>query len=134
MREYQDLGHMQPVSHNVHPSVDYYIPHHPVFKPTSTSTKTRVVFDASAKTSSGVSLNDIMLVGPVVQRDLFSILAQFRMYQYVFTSDISKMYRQVLIAPEHRPFQRILWREDPSLDIQEFELNTVSYGTAAATF
>ena len=36
MREYQDLGHMQPVSHNVHPSVDYYIPHHPVFKPTST--------------------------------------------------------------------------------------------------
>ena len=75
-----------------------------------------------------------MLVGPVVQRDLFSILAQFRTYQYVFTSDISKMYRQVLIAPEHRPFQKILWREDPSLDIQEFELNTATYGTAAASF
>ena len=44
----------------------YYIPHHCVFKD-STTTKLRVVFDGSAKTSNGLSLNKSLMVGPVVQ-------------------------------------------------------------------
>lgn len=35
------------------------------------STKVRVVFDASCKTSSGYSLKDTPLVGPVVWQDLY---------------------------------------------------------------
>ena len=37
----------------------YFIPHHPIFKKSSCSTKVRIVFDASYKTSNGISLNDI---------------------------------------------------------------------------
>lgn len=42
----------------------YYLPHHAVMKPDSTTTKLRVVFDGSAKTTSGLSLNDVQHVGP----------------------------------------------------------------------
>ena len=52
----------------------------------------------------------------------------------MLSADIEKMYRQILIAPEQRAFQRILWREDPSHPLEAFELNTVTYGTAAASY
>jgi len=43
-------------------------------KPDSSTTKLRVVFDASAPSSTGKSLNNILRVGPTVQSDLLSIL------------------------------------------------------------
>jgi hypothetical protein len=64
MREYQDLSHMEPVNSQEGKSTCYYLPHHPVFKETSSTTKTGVVFDGGAKTSTGLSLNDILQVGP----------------------------------------------------------------------
>lgn len=64
MEEYQRLGHMKKIDASVHSAVSRcYLPHHPVVKEASTTTKVRVVFDASCKTSSGVSLNDMLLVG-----------------------------------------------------------------------
>ena len=44
----------------------FYLPMHAVCKGTSTTSKLRVVFDASAKSSMDVLLNDQLLVGPMV--------------------------------------------------------------------
>lgn len=55
-----------------------YMSHHDVFKESSTTTNVRVVFDPSCKTSPGYSLNDTLLVGAVVQQDLYSIYLRFR--------------------------------------------------------
>ena len=41
-----------------------YLPHHGVWKGSGTAAKIRVVFNGSARTVSGVSLNDELLVGP----------------------------------------------------------------------
>lgn len=132
IREFLELGHAHWV--DITPEVGYYMPHHAVLKADSSTTKLRVVFNASAKTSTGVSLNDTMLVGPVVQSDLVSVILRFRKFQYAITADITKMYRQINIKPKYQLFQRILWRDKPSDNIRCLQLSTVTYGTASASF
>ncbi|XP_063972042.1 uncharacterized protein LOC135159909 [Diachasmimorpha longicaudata] len=133
LQEYLDLGHMTEVNtHNIsHPG--YYLPHHAVFKEGSLTTKLRVVFDASAKTNTGISLNDTLHVGPTIQDDILSLLLRFRLHQYVLTADIEKMYRQILVKPEDRKYQRILWRNDDG-PVRTYELNTVTFGLSAAPY
>ncbi|XP_037932581.1 uncharacterized protein LOC119667363 [Teleopsis dalmanni] len=133
MQEYIKLGHMKEVNEKPKTKV-YYLPHHAVIKEDSTTTKLRVVFDASAKTTSGQSLNSIMMTGPTLQKDLFILLLQLRMFKIVFTADIEKMYRQILIHHDDRDLQRILWRNDQKKPIKEYKLNTITYGTASAPY
>ncbi|XP_026462883.1 uncharacterized protein LOC113369864 [Ctenocephalides felis] len=132
--EYLKLGHMREVNEFREPTNAYYLPHHPVIKKESLTTKLRVVFDASCKTSNGRSLNDLQAVGPTIQKDIFSILLRFRRHKYALTADIEKMYRQVIIHKDDRKFQRIFWRDNSNDSIKCFELNTVTYGTASAPF
>ncbi|KYQ57720.1 hypothetical protein ALC60_03312 [Trachymyrmex zeteki] len=112
----------------------YYIPHHAVLKGSSLTIKLRVVFDASCKSNTGISLNECLSVGPTLQEDLFSILLRFRTFQYVITADIAQMYRQVLIDESQTSLQTIFWRADPTEEVAAFELKTVTYGTACASF
>ena len=84
----------------------YYLPHHCVTKLSSTATKHRVVFDASAKAPNLQSLNDNLMVGPKLQADL---LLKFR---YAFSADIEKMYRQIAINPEDYKYHLLLWRNN----------------------
>lgn len=112
----------------------FYLPHHAVLKEESLTTKLRVVFDASRKSSTGVSLNDKLLVGPRTQEDLFNILIRWRKHLYTFLADIEKMYRQVKIVDEHRDFQRLLWRFEENSPIMEYRITTVIDGTASASF
>jgi len=44
-----------------------------------------------------------------------------------FYADINKMYRQILLTPEHRCCQHILWRASPQDELKANELNTVTY-------
>lgn len=145
INEYLELGHMHPVciteSELIHHRPDgtstqrsYYLPHHAVIKEESTTTKLRVVFDASAKSSNGVSLNSAMLIGPVLQDTLFDLLIRWRIPRIVIKADIAKMYRQVLVANHHQPYQRIVWRNSPTEPLQDFQLRTVTFGTAAAPY
>lgn len=131
IEEYLALGHMTQVD-TVETS-GFYLPHHAVIKPSSTTTKVRVVFDGSAKSSSGLSLNETLMTGPTIQDDLFSLLLRFRMHSYVLTGDIEKMYRQFLVRPEDRSYQRILWRDQHD-NIINYELNTVTFGLTSAPY
>lgn len=133
IHEYANLGHL---TEDVVDSsqVNYFLPHHPVFKQNSESTKLRVVFDASARTSSGLSVNDLQMIGPNVQDSLINILLRFRQYKYVLSGDVEKMYRQVLMDESDRNLQYILWRDDESLPLRSLKLNTVTYGFSSASF
>lgn len=132
MQEYLALGHMTRIENYTQPC--YFLPHHCVIREHSVTTKLRVVFNASQNTSSGKSLNDIQMIGPALQNDLFSILLRFRQYKYVACADIEKMFRQILIQDDQRNLQLILWRENTQQPISVYRLNTVTYGTASAPF
>ncbi|XP_063989696.1 uncharacterized protein LOC135168980 [Diachasmimorpha longicaudata] len=133
IQEYIDLGHMTEINTSNLIEHGYYLPHHAIFKEGSLTTKLRVVFDGSAKTNTGISLNDALHIGPTIQEDIVSLLTRFRLHRYVLTGDIEKMYRQVLVRPEDRKYQRILWRDDDG-PIRTFELNTVTFGLSAAPY
>ncbi|GFW16353.1 pro-Pol polyprotein [Trichonephila clavipes] len=92
----------------------------------STTTKCRVVFNASSKTKNGKSLNDVLMTGPKLQTEIFNHLIKFRSYRVAFAADIEKMYRQILISDEDCKYQRIVWRATPSDPLQSFELQTIS--------
>lgn len=136
MQAYLDLGHMEKVSEASlqRGQPVFYFPHHPVLKPDSSTTKLRTVFNGSATTSSGVSLNDNLMAGPCIQNELLHILLRFRCPTFVLTADIKKMFRQIEIHEDDRQLQLILWRFSPEDEVSTYCLKTVTYGTRSAPF
>lgn len=136
MQEYIDRGDMSPVDiANDRPNHPvFYFSYHPVMKSDSTTTKVRIVFNGSLKTASGLSLNDTQCIGPNIQTDTSSLLMKFRIPEIVATADIAKMYRMFKITESQRSLQRIIYRSHPTDPIQVWQLNTVTYGTRAASF
>ncbi|GFX57963.1 DUF1758 domain-containing protein [Trichonephila clavipes] len=134
MNEYELLGHMEEIKNETLDKINYYIPHHSVYKPEKTSTPLRVVFDASAKTTSGFSLNSILLNRGIIQQDLFSIVSRFRKHEYAFSADIKKMYTQILVDPNQKDLQRIMWKTSADAPVKTYKLATVTYGTVSAPF
>ncbi|CAI6372727.1 unnamed protein product [Macrosiphum euphorbiae] len=132
MTEYLEMDHMEVATNTTNPC--YYLPHHAVLKANSLTTKLRVVFDGSAASNSGLSLNDILLKGPKSQPDIINILLRFRVHNIAITADVEKMYRQVRMADEDCDFQRICYRANPHDQLTEYKLKTVTYGTKAASF
>lgn len=105
----------------------YYLPHHAVIKESSSITKLRVVFDVSAKTTSGESLNDQL----TIQEDLPSILLRWRSHRVVI-SDVAKMYRQIdgrkLIFSKDALEK---YCQDPVI---KYRLKTLTFETASAAY
>lgn len=134
IQEYETLGHMREINLENVADNGYFLPHHAVIKNTSLTTRCRVVFDASARSSSGLSLNDVQYCGPTLQQDVFSILLRFRKYKWVMTADVSKMYRQVKMHEDHTKYLRIFWRQELTEKLKCYELQTVTFGTASAPY
>ncbi|XP_029165933.1 uncharacterized protein LOC114936784 [Nylanderia fulva] len=80
LNEYEELGHMQKIENVQRFFQPTFLPHHPVIREDNTTTKLRVVFNASANTSNNTSLNDHLMIGPKLQADLPAIILQWRLF------------------------------------------------------
>ena len=135
VQSYLDLGHAELVPKDEsEPACKYYLPMHGVFKQSSTSTKLRVVFDGSAVTTSGSSLNQSLMVGPTLHPTLETIILKFRLYPIAITADVSKMYREVELSVPDRDFHRFLWRSTPDGVILEYRMTRVTFGVSASPY
>lgn len=114
IREAIELGHAEEVPFAPNQSF-HYIPHHAVEKE-STTTALRVVYNASQVTSNGKSL------------------IKFRFFKYAFTSDVEKMYKQILIDEAQLDLQRFVFRFDASEPLKDYRLKTVTFGMANAPY
>ena len=137
MEEYFKLGHAEAVPQQDFekpPCQVFYLLMHAVRKDSSTTTKIRAVFDASMKTSTGISLNDILMVGPMVHTSLIEVLIRFRMHRIALVTDISKMYRSVELPPSDRDLHRFVWRNNPDNTLQDFRMTRVTFGVSSSSF
>ncbi|XP_026744657.1 uncharacterized protein LOC113505990 [Trichoplusia ni] len=156
LEEYLVMGHMTEIPIEEISKRSVYLPHHAVIRADKETTKIRVVFDASCKYNNGVSLNDELMTGPVLQEDMRSIFMRWRMHKICFASDVIKMYRMIRLDKRDTDYHRILWRrkniqsevstkseeniqtnrEDSSnlAEVKDYRLNTVTFGTASAPY
>ena len=96
--------------------------------------KLHMVFDASAKTSSGYSLNDTLLQGPSLYPLLTTVLLRFRRHDIGMSLDIGKMFREVTLHPDDRDLHRYLTYSKNADQLQEWRMTRVTFGVASSAF
>ena len=132
---YLELNHAEEVpAEDEPPHPHFYLPMHSVIKESSTTTKLRIVFDGSAVTSTGISLNQALFVGPTIQPTLSNIIIRFRQYPIALNADVSKMYREIQLAPEDRDLHRFVWRENSASPIKDYRMCRVTFGVSSSPF
>ncbi|KAK3752075.1 hypothetical protein QZH41_005571 [Actinostola sp. cb2023] len=136
------LGFIEKVSDlNHHEGILHYIPHFPVFKADSATTKMRIVYDASAKlTAKSPSLNDCHHTGAILMQDLTGILIRFRKHNVAFTADIEKAFLQIELHTNVRDATRFLWLKDINKsasdpnNLQAYRFCRVLFGATSSPF
>lgn len=100
-----EQGHLVKVEQPV--KNPHYIPHHAVFKD-STTTKLRTVYNASKRTGNGKSLNEQLLIGRMAQPTIFELTLRWRSFGVAIVADIEKMYKQIGLDKNQQHLQIIL--------------------------
>ena len=91
---------------------EFFLPHRPVIRQNAESTKLRVVYDASAKSESGYSLNDCLKKGSSLQNKLWDILIRTRFRPVILCADIEKAFLQIRIKEKERKSLKFHWVEN----------------------
>ena len=136
MQEQIEKGILEPVppkptGENVH-----YVPHQPVIKEESETTKLRIVYDCLAKRNpEQPSLNDCLETGPALQPLLFDIVLRNRMHPYCVTGDIQKAFLQINVDERDRDAQRTLWYDNlTDRNIVEYRFTRVIFGATPSPY
>ena len=137
-RKLQDLGYVDFLDNLseerrksiLESAIRYFIPWRVVWNEKSVTTAVRLVFDASQKTSSGVSLNDLLAKGAKVINSLIQILIRWKTKRYAFHTDITKMYNAVKLHEDFWRYQLYLWEQDLDPDKEPVlkVIKTLIYG------
>lgn len=117
----------------------HYLPHRPVIKESSSTTKVRPVFDASARLPGRPSLNDCLESGPNMIELIPDILIGFRKHGIGVSADIEKAFLQIEINPIDREYLKFLWttfdKENPgALKSVTMRHNRVVFGVTCSPF
>jgi hypothetical protein len=114
--------------------LEHYLPHHPVV-----THKLRIVYDASAHTRGGKSLNQCLFRGPIILPDLVGLLLRFRIMKYPLLSDIEKAFLQIELLPADREVTKFLWVKDVTKppvgdNLVIFRFKRVPFGVISSPF
>ncbi|XP_050669608.1 uncharacterized protein LOC126968633 [Leptidea sinapis] len=133
--DYIENGYLSEIPYSLNAISDgYFIPHHAIFRPDKSTKKTRIVLDASAKTDSGVSLNDLLHIGPNLQADLFTLLLRFRYFEIALNADIKQMYLRIFLSENDRKYQKILYHFADNEPNRIFQFNSVAFSLRSSPY
>lgn len=114
----------------------HYLPHHAVIRRDKSTTKMRIVYDASAK-ENGPSLNDCLYTGPALAQNILDILLRFRCHRVALVGDIEKAFLMLSIQDQDRDVLRFLWVDDihhPKPKIITLRFTRVVFGVSSSPF
>ena len=114
---------------------EFYIPHKPVVREAASSTKLRVVYDASARASpDSPSLNECLNPGPPLLNRLWDVLVRQRVYPVAVTGDIRQAFLQIRVRETERDALRFHWRSGEEDEIETYRFTRVLFGLAPSPF
>ena len=114
----------------------HYLPHHPVIRTDKSTSRVRIVYDASAKRD-GPSLNDCLETGLNTLPQIIDILLRFRLNKIALISDVKQAFLNVSVPESDRDFLRFLWVNDINSNETEIiirRFTRVAFGTTASQF
>ena len=123
-------GKVQPC-HQIH-----YLPHHCVVREDKSTTKLRIVYNASAK-ENRPALNDCLHTGPPLTPEILDILVRFRVQPIALVEDIEKAFLMIAVRKEDRDVLRFLWVGDVNSaepKIVEYRFARVVFGVPSSPF
>jgi len=118
----------------------YYMPHKPVYREEKTTSKLRIVFDASSSELGYTSLNDHLSPVDNTVADLLVVLLKFRSNRVALIADIEKAFLQISIDENDRDSHRFLWYETTPQEnkklpkLCEFRMTRVTFGITCSPF
>ena len=112
----------------------HYCAHHGVEKPSSLSTKLRIVVDSAMKNNwKGPSLNQLYSKGPNYINNLYSVLLIWRSQLECGVFDISKAYHSLLTTEREFFMRLVLWKFSDEEDWRTFGHMVVGMGDVPAS-
>ncbi|GFX98643.1 uncharacterized protein TNCV_1502211 [Trichonephila clavipes] len=122
------------LKHNI-----FYLPHRAVIRTDKTTSKLRIVFDASSHAKAQLSLNDCLHTGLNFIPNLFFLLIKFRVNPIAFVADIKMAFLMIEIDESERDFTRFFWDENPGIDLENkrldiFRMTRVLFGVKSSPF
>ena len=131
-RDQLHRGIVEVVTDRAHPTEgrEHYLPHHAVIRQDKQTTRLRIVYDASARTS-GPCLNDCLHTGPNFGQSILDILLRFRIHKVALIGDVEKAFLMVSVD------LRFLWIGDmnePHSVITELRFTRVVFGVSSSPF
>ena len=81
-----------------------------------------------------MSLNDLLLVCPTVHPSFIDVLLRFRSHRVALITDVSKMYRAIMLTESDRDLHRFVWRKSPNDLLQDYRMTWVTFGVSASSF
>ena len=111
----------------------FYLPRKPVCRENASTTKTRMVFDCSARPSPmSNSINDCMYTGPALQPNLWDIMVRARLASNLLTGDLQKAFLQVGLKTCDRDAFRFLFNINGRE--KHFRFSSLPFGAEASPF
>ena len=112
----------------------YYLSSHGVVKLSSTTTKIRVMIDASSKSTSAISLNDILLPDQNLYPLLTNVTLAFRSQVVGISADISKIFREVELHKDDRDLYWFLQLSTRREGVMDMRMTRVTFGVTFSPF